>query len=69
MLVLLMGGIYDIRVEMASCGIIYLPGSMKIATGVRAVLRVRLRNLKGCNVGITDGRDLRSAPLRWDQEA
>jgi uncharacterized protein YraI len=45
-------------VEMASCGMIYLPSFMKIATGVQAVLRFCLRNVKGCNLGITVGRDL-----------
>jgi uncharacterized protein YraI len=42
----------------ALCGMIYLPGFKKIATGVQAILRGCLRNLKGCNVSITDGRDL-----------
>jgi hypothetical protein len=45
-------------IEMASCGMIYLPSSMKIATGVQEILRFCLRNLTGCNVGITDGRNL-----------
>jgi hypothetical protein len=31
---------------------------MNIGTGVQAILRIPLRNLKGCNVGINDGRDL-----------
>jgi hypothetical protein len=31
---------------------------MKIDAGVEAVLRYYLRNLRGCNVGITDGKDL-----------
>jgi hypothetical protein len=44
--------------EMASCGVIYIPRFMNIDTGVQAILRVSLRNLKGCNVGITEGRDL-----------
>jgi hypothetical protein len=43
-------------VDMASCGMIYLPGFMKIAAGVKAILRFWLRNLKGCNADITDGR-------------
>jgi hypothetical protein len=30
---------------------------MKIDTGVGATLRIGLSNLKGCNVGITVGRD------------
>jgi hypothetical protein len=57
-LVLPMGGIYKYAVEMASCG-------MRSGMGVQAILRSCLSNLNGCNVGITDGRDLRSVPLRW----
>jgi hypothetical protein len=56
-------------VEIASCGMIYLQSFMKIATGVQEILRFCLRNLKGCNVDITGGRDLRSALLRWAQVA
>jgi uncharacterized protein YraI len=56
-------------IEMASCGMIYFPSIMKIATGLQATLRFCLRNLKGCNVGITDGRDLRSVLLRWAEVA
>jgi hypothetical protein len=37
---------------------IYVLSFMKIGTGVQAVLRIFLRNLRGFNVGITDGRDL-----------
>jgi hypothetical protein len=43
---------------MASCGMIYVPRFMKIGTGVQAILRFSLRNLKGSDVGVTDGRDL-----------
>jgi hypothetical protein len=43
---------------MALYGIIYLSSFMKIGKGVQAILRFYLRNLKGCNVGITDGRNL-----------
>jgi hypothetical protein len=61
-LVLLMRGIYDVRhwdaVEMASCVIIYILCFMKTGTGVQAILGFCLRNLRGCNAGITDGRDL-----------
>jgi hypothetical protein len=46
-------------VEMASCVMIHMPSFMKIGMGVRAILRGFLRDLRGCNVGITDGRDLR----------
>jgi hypothetical protein len=31
---------------------------MKIGAGVQVILRFYLRNLRGCDVGITDGRDL-----------
>jgi hypothetical protein len=40
-------------VDIAFCGMIYLISFMKVG----AVLFC-LRNLKGCNVGITDGKDL-----------
>jgi hypothetical protein len=45
-------------IEMASCDMICLPNLMKIGTDVQAILRFCLRNLLGCNVGITDGWDL-----------
>jgi hypothetical protein len=45
-------------VDMPSCGMIILPSSLKIGTVVQAILRVGLSNLKGCNIGITVGRDL-----------
>jgi hypothetical protein len=45
-------------VEMASCGMIYIPSFMKTATSVQAILRFCFRNLRGCNVGITDGKVL-----------
>jgi hypothetical protein len=45
-------------IEMASGGMIYIPSFMKIATGVKAILRFQFGNLRGCNVGITDGRHL-----------
>jgi hypothetical protein len=53
-------------VEMASRGMICIPTFMKIATGVQAILRFCLRNLRGYNVGITDERDLCITPLSWD---
>jgi hypothetical protein len=53
-------------VEMASCGIIlvYVPSFMKIGAGVQAILRFRLRKLRACIVGISDGRDFLITPLR-----
>jgi hypothetical protein len=54
---------------MDSSGTIYIPSLMKIGTGVPEILRSCLKNLRGCNVGVTDGRDLRSAPLKWTQVA
>jgi hypothetical protein len=44
--------------EMESGGTIYLPSFMKTGTEVVAILRFYLRNLNGCNFGITGGRDL-----------
>jgi hypothetical protein len=46
------------RVEMGSDGVVYILCFMNTGVAVRALLRFRLSNLKGCNVGITDGRDL-----------
>jgi hypothetical protein len=45
-------------VDMVSYGKMYIPSLIKIGTGIRAILRLCLRNLRGCNVGITVGRDL-----------
>jgi hypothetical protein len=36
----------------------YIRSFMKIGAGVQAVLRFYLRKMRGCNVGITDGRYL-----------
>jgi hypothetical protein len=36
----------------------YIPSFMKIGTGVQAISRLRLSSFRGCNVGITEGRDL-----------
>jgi hypothetical protein len=44
--------------EMASCCMIYIRNFMKIDAGVQAILRVCLKNLRGCNVGVTNGRNL-----------
>jgi hypothetical protein len=43
---------------MGSGGIIYIPCFMKIGTGVKGILRLCLNNLRGCDIGITDGRNL-----------
>jgi hypothetical protein len=43
---------------MASCGMIYIPSFVKTDVSVQAILRVCPRNMRGCKVGITDGRDL-----------
>jgi hypothetical protein len=50
-------------VKMALCGThdihvrAYIPSIMKIGTSVQAILRLCLRNLRGCDAGMTDGRD------------
>jgi hypothetical protein len=51
-------------VEIASCGIIYVPSFMNIGTGVQANIGFYLRNLSGCNVGITDVRNFLITLLR-----
>jgi hypothetical protein len=56
-------------IEMGSGGIIYISSFMKIGRDVQVILRFRLRNLKGCNAGITDERDLSISPLIWVQVA
>jgi hypothetical protein len=38
---------------------------MKIDTDVQAIISFCLRNSRGCNVGITEGRVLLSAPLKF----
>jgi hypothetical protein len=45
----------------------YIPIFVKIGTGVKAKIWFFLRNLRGCNIGITDGRDFLSIPLRLAQ--
>jgi hypothetical protein len=56
-------------IEMASCGMLFLPSFMKSDTGFQAILRFHLRNLRGYIVGITEEKKLCSAPLRWAQMA
>jgi hypothetical protein len=56
-------------IEMASGSMICIPSLMIIDTGVQAILRFCFNNVRGNNVGITDGRDLLSAPFRWAQVA
>jgi hypothetical protein len=49
--------------EMASCRMIHLQRFMKIDASVQGILRCCLRNFRGCNAGITDGRDFLISPL------
>jgi hypothetical protein len=56
-------------VEIGSDGMIYIPSFIKTGAGVEGILRFCLSNLKGCNIVITDGRNLGSAPLKWAQVA
>jgi hypothetical protein len=44
--------------EISSYGMIYLISFMKIGRGVQAILRFCLRNLRGCYVDITEGKEL-----------
>jgi hypothetical protein len=45
--------------------VIYISSFMRIGKGVEGILRFYLSNLKGCNVGITEGSDFWSMVLRW----
>jgi hypothetical protein len=54
MLVSLIEGIYEVRRWDGFMWHDIVPSFMKIGTGVQATLRFCLRNLRGCNVGITD---------------
>jgi hypothetical protein len=54
-LLLPMRGFMKYTVETASCGMICIPNSMKFGRGVQLILRFHLRNLRGFNIGITDG--------------
>jgi hypothetical protein len=56
-------------VDMGSGGMIYIPSFMMIGSDIQVILRFCLSNLGGCNVYFTDGRDLRTTPLRWPQVA
>jgi hypothetical protein len=42
---------YSIEIE--SGALMYMPSFIKIGTGLQAILRFSLRNLRGCNVGVT----------------
>jgi hypothetical protein len=53
-----MKGLMEYAVEIASCGMTHVPSFMKIGAGILAILLFCLRNLRGCNAGITDGRGL-----------
>jgi hypothetical protein len=44
--------------EIASCSMIYMSSFLKINTGVQAIIRFCLSNLRGCNVGITDPKGI-----------
>jgi hypothetical protein len=44
--------------EMASYDMINVPSFMEIGAGVQAILKLYLRNLRDCNIGITEVRDL-----------
>jgi hypothetical protein len=45
-------------IEMGSGGIIYIRSFMKTGTGVQTILRSCFNNMRGCNIGITERRDL-----------
>jgi hypothetical protein len=45
-------------IDIALAGMIFLPSFMKTGTDLQAILRFGFSNLNGCNVGITDGKEL-----------
>jgi hypothetical protein len=45
-------------VEMNSGGMIYIPSFMTVSLGMLVTLRFFLDSLRGCSVGITNGRNL-----------
>jgi hypothetical protein len=53
------------EIEMAPCCMRYVPSFMKIGVGLQVILRFGHSNLKICNVGITEGKEFISSPLRW----
>jgi hypothetical protein len=53
-----MPGMYEVCLEMVSRGTKYIPSFTKIGLGIQAILILCLISLRGCNVGITDERDL-----------
>jgi hypothetical protein len=53
-LVILMEEAFGLYLEMSSWVMIYITNLMRNGAGVQALLRLSLKNLKGCNVGITD---------------
>jgi hypothetical protein len=56
--------------EIASCAMIYMPNLMTfLFPKAFKQYMFCLSSSKGCNIGITDGKDLRSAQLRWFQMA
>jgi hypothetical protein len=61
------GGFTHYFVEMVSGSIAHIPSFTSNALGVQAILRFCFNSLRGCNVVITDGRDLCSISLRWPQ--
>jgi hypothetical protein len=58
MLVLLIDGIYEYAAVIDSRGMIYISSCMKTGAGIQALLRFSFSNLRSCNDGITEGRDL-----------
>jgi hypothetical protein len=56
-------------VKILSRGMIILLSFITIGASIKEILRFCLRNLRGCNVGITDGKSLRNAPLILTQMA
>jgi hypothetical protein len=61
-----MGAIYELAIEMTSDGMIYIPSFFKIGTGVQAISGFCIRNLIGCNIGITDPDEFMNYAVQVD---
>jgi hypothetical protein len=58
MLVLEMGGIYEVCLEIASGGMIYVPSLLMTGTDVKAIFRFCFNNLREHGVDVTEDRVL-----------
>jgi hypothetical protein len=56
-------------IEMPLCGMIFLPSFMKVDPDIGGIIMYCLSNLNGYNVGILNGKEIRSTALILTQVA